>query len=192
MKIENTNLAIIIMGVCGVGKTSIGKALAERLNATYIEADEFHSEQNLVHMSQGIPLSDDMRLPWLIGLGDAAEAARETSSVVVACSALKRSYRDLLRLHIRRTQFVLLDGDRDVIAKRLAQRTDHFMSASLLDSQIATLEKPTDDETPITVDILGTKIQVVDRIEQALRRASIEDKKRNLQNIENRENINVN
>lgn len=166
---EYSNIAFIVMGVCGVGKTSIGVTLADRLNIAYIEADDYHPLENRKAMSQGIPLSDDMRQPWLLGLGRATEKSRKNGHVVVACSALKQSYRDVLRTLIDRTQFILLDGDRDLIATRLANRTDHFMSASLLDSQIATLEPPDSYEGAITVDIAGTKSQVDNRVEQVAR-----------------------
>ena len=167
---KDGHTAIIVMGVCGVGKTSIGKTLAERIGAGYIEADEFHPIENVRAMKRGEPLSDDMRKPWLEGIGAAVEIERKNRDVVVACSALKRSYRDLLRSIVGKTQIVFLTGEKQVISDRLNKRIDHFMSPTLLDSQIQDLEIPGIDENPITVDVQGTKHEVDNRVEQALLR----------------------
>ncbi|AML52150.1 hypothetical protein RC74_13480 [Falsihalocynthiibacter arcticus] len=163
------NAAFVIMGVCGVGKTSIGQALSVSLPATYIEADTYHPPENIAAMSAGIPLSDAMRIPWLESIGEAAEYARAKGHVVVACSALKRSYRDLLQSRIGCVKFVYLHGERDLIADRLKQRSDHFMPTTLLDSQIETLEPPTPEEHALFVDITGSKDQVQNDVENAVR-----------------------
>lgn len=169
---ESQHFVIIIMGVCGVGKTSVGRTLAARLGARFIEADDYHSDENRNAMAQGIPLSDEMRLPWLERLSVAAETARQTETVVMACSALKRSYRDLLRDGINNLQFIFLNGDRDLIAERISKRSDHFMPLSLLDSQIAILELPTPDEHVLSVDIAPSKSVVDDTVEQTVRNHS--------------------
>ncbi len=157
------------MGVCGVGKTSVGRTLATRLGARFIEADDFHSEENRRAMTQGIPLSDKMRVPWLKNLSSAVEEARQNGTAVLACSALRRSYRDLLRANIGQVLFIFLDGDRDMIAGRIAKRTNHFMPPSLLDSQIATLDPPSPDEDALCVDVAPSKEEVDDIVEQSVR-----------------------
>ncbi|MCF4098492.1 gluconokinase [Maritalea mediterranea] len=169
MSVKGQYSATIVIGVCGVGKTSVGHALALALNADFIEADDYHSAENLKAMASGIPLSDEMRLPWLKTLAEAAEAARQKRPVVMACSALKRSYRDLLRDKIGKVQFVFLHGDRDMIADRLVKRADHFMPVSLLDSQIATLEPPTSQEDVIAVDVALPKTEIVDIVARTMR-----------------------
>lgn len=166
---ENQHTVVIVMGVCGVGKTSVGRALATRLGSPYIEADDFHSNENLCAMEQGIPLSDEMRFPWLMGLAHAAEKVRQSTTVVLACSALKHEYRNILREHIGKVQFVFLNGDRDLLAKRITDRTDHFMPVSLLDSQIETLDPPTPEEDAIAVDVAPSKADVDNTVEQAVR-----------------------
>jgi gluconokinase len=106
----------IVMGVSGVGKTTIARSLAVRLGAQFIEADDYHSSENRKAMEKGIPLNDKMRLPWLLSLCSAAGTARETGNVVMTCSALKRQYRDLFRIHIGQVQFVYLHASREAIA----------------------------------------------------------------------------
>lgn len=174
MAAESQHSVIIIMGVCGVGKTSIGRTLAERLGARFIEADDYHSVENRNAMAQGIPLSDEMRLPWLKRLSTAAEDARQSETVIMACSALKRSYRDLLREGINNIQFVFLNGDRDIIADRITKREDHFMPLSLLDSQIAILDQPTPDENVLEVDITPPKPVVDAIVERTVRSKSFD------------------
>ncbi|MFT6073729.1 MAG: gluconokinase [Yoonia sp.] len=169
MAAENQHSVIIVMGVCGVGKTSIGRTLATRLGARFIDADDYHSAESQDAMAQGIPLSDEMRLPWLRRLATAAEDARQGTTVIMACSALRRSYRDLLREGINNIQFVFLNGDRDIIADRITKREDHFMPLSLLDSQIAILDLPTPDENVLAVDITPPKPVVDDIVERTVR-----------------------
>ncbi|UWR24245.1 gluconokinase [Sulfitobacter sp. S190] len=161
--------AFVIMGVCGVGKTSVGRALAENLDAQYLEADDFHSDENRAAMARGVPLSDRQRMPWLTRLSDEAEKMRANGPVVLACSALRRSYRDLLRKRIGRVHFVFLHGDRALLEQRITNRTDHFMPVSLLDSQIATLDPPTPDEGATHIDVAPSKAAVNAAVEHAIR-----------------------
>ena len=145
---------IIVMGVAGSGKTVIGRLLAEALHAEFVDADDFHPPENVAMMREGVPLDDAARGPWLERLAGLIETAIEKHRrMVLACSALRRSYR--LRLGVGRPEvrLVHLEGDESLLRERLEQRTGHFMPASLLASQCALLERPTDDERPIRVDI---------------------------------------
>lgn len=144
-------MVIVVMGVSGSGKTTVGKLLAERLNLGYAEADEFHPRANIEKMSAGHPLTDEDRWPWLRAIAKWI-GAHEESGGVVTCSALKRPYRDLLRTG-GLVYFVHLTGTHDVIAARLAARTGHFMPPALLDSQIADLEPLGPDEPGIVLDV---------------------------------------
>lgn len=145
----------VIMGVAGSGKTTIGAALARTLATPFLEGDDLHPPANVQRLAQGIPLTDDDRRPWLLAIAQQLrDAHRAGLGLVVTCSALKRSYRDLLRsAGGAALQFVYLTGDRDVIAERLAGRRGHFMPTSLLDSQLATLEAPAADERAWVCDI---------------------------------------
>lgn len=143
---------IVVMGVAAAGKTATGKAIARRLHAPFLDADAFHPQANIEKMSAGIPLTDEDRWPWLGALAKALHAeARRKGVVIGACSALKRSYRNhLVEKAGEPILFVHLSGSRDVLATRIARRPHHFMPASLLDSQLATLEPPGADENAIT------------------------------------------
>ena len=136
------------MGVSAAGKTSVGRELARRLNARFIDADDLHPAANVAKMAGGEPLTDADRHPWLDAV---AATLRRADGVVVACSALKRSYRDRLRGDDIEIGFVLLDVPRDVLERRIDARVDHFMPPSLLDDQLATLEQPGADETDVVV-----------------------------------------
>jgi len=154
---------LVLMGVSGSGKTTIGRLLAARLGWQYADADDFHSAANVAKMAAGHPLTDDDRWPWLQSIGawiDARIAKREPG--VVTCSALKRKYRDLLRRP--EVQIIYLHGSIDAIAQRLAARHDHFFKADLLASQFADLEVPSADEHAITVPSGGDPSEVVDSI----------------------------
>lgn len=146
---------LVVMGVSGCGKTTLGKALGRALHAPFLDADDFHPEANRARMAAGVPLEDEDRWPWLDALGEALRAAAQPKGVAVAaCSALKRSYRQ--RLVERAGEpilFVHLTGAPDLLASRLATRSGHFMPASLLESQLATLEPPAPDETALSIDI---------------------------------------
>lgn len=155
--------ALIVMGVSGVGKTTVARALADRIGGRYMEADAFHPPENIAAMAAGTPLTDGMRQPWLEALSDAMQQAltsQPDTPVVVACSALKRSYRDVLRANNPDAVVVYLAADPDVIRSRITARTDHFMPPSLLDSQLSTLEPPASDEACLTVDASRTPEEI--------------------------------
>lgn len=137
----------MVMGAAGAGKSRIGSALAITLDLPFVEGDAFHPPANVALMAAGIPLTDETRHGWLLALADQLRAARARSDgVVLACSALKRRYRDLLRTGDDTVQFIFLSGPAVLLRERLAQRTGHFMPASLLDSQLDALEPPAPDE----------------------------------------------
>jgi gluconokinase len=142
---------VVVMGVSGSGKTTVAELLSQRLGWPLAEADDFHPEANKKKMAAGIPLTDEDRRPWLIALRDWID--QSPGSTVITCSALKRSYRDLMRTAKADVEFLHLDGDREVIRRRMARRRGHFMPTSLLDSQLATLEPLQPDEPGIVVDI---------------------------------------
>ena len=131
-------MSIVVMGVSGCGKSTVGKALAEHLGRPFFDADDFHPEANVAKMSAGQPLDDADRRPWLDRL---AELLRDEPEAVLACSALKRAYRDQLAQHTDDVTFVHLHAERDAIAKRMSDRA-HFFPAELLDTQFAALEPP--------------------------------------------------
>ncbi len=139
---------IVVMGVAGCGKTTIGRLLADRLAIPYAEADSFHPENNITKMAKGLPLTDQDREPWLEAIAD---SIRRDSRLVVSCSALKRAYRDILRTADPRTWFLHLVIDREAATVRVAGRAAHFMPASLVDSQFADLE-PLRSEAGLTLD----------------------------------------
>jgi gluconokinase len=147
-------LAIVIMGVAGSGKTTVGESLAAKLGLPFRDADEFHPAANVAKMSAGIPLIDDDRWPWLDAIGAALRTAGGRG-IVVTCSALKRVYRDRVRRAAGRpVTFIFLDGPRALLAERIGHRKGHFMPPSLLDSQLATLERPSADEGVLTASII--------------------------------------
>ena len=142
---------IVLMGVAGCGKTTVGEALAPRLNIAYRDGDLLHPPANIAKMSRGDALSDDDRWPWLASVG---QTLRREAPVIVGCSALKRRYRDKIRDEAGAgVIFVHLAGTRAVIEARMAARRNHFMPASLVPSQFAALEPPGPDEQAVTVDI---------------------------------------
>jgi gluconokinase len=150
---ENRRPCIVVMGVSGVGKTTVASLLAERLGVPGAEADDFHPPANIAKMSAGIPLDDADRQPWLEAIGRwLAERDAEGTGGVVTCSALKRSYRDILRAASPDVFFLHLTADRALIADRIGHRSGHFMPASLLDSQLATLEPLGPDERGAALD----------------------------------------
>ena len=157
--------ALIVMGVSGSGKSTIAASLAERLDWQYEDGDKFHPHSNVEKMSAGHPLTDDDRRPWLQAIADEIDrVARASGHIVVACSALKRSYRNIL-IHGRNdVAFIYLDGTHELIAERLGQRKGHFMPPGLLDSQFTTLEIPTTEENAIAVSIDAPVAAIVDDI----------------------------
>jgi len=155
MKQDIEKPLIVVMGVAGSGKTTIASALAEKLGVPFVEGDSLHPAANVKKMANGIPLTDADRWPWLEAIGERMEVERATGhGVVVSCSALKRAYRDCLRKEVHgKVHFILLDGSRELIGERMRKRKGHFMPPALLDSQFATLEKPTPDEHAVILDI---------------------------------------
>ena len=145
----------VIMGVSGSGKSLIGAKLARGLDIEFVEGDGLHSPDNVKRMAAGMPLTDDDRRGWLIAIAARLrEAKRAGIGLVVSCSALKRSYRDLLRSRVEAdVRFVYLAGSRALLAERLAQRRGHFMPPALLESQLSILEEPSPDERAWVCDI---------------------------------------
>lgn len=152
--IDPTLHALIVMGVSGSGKSTVGEALAQRIGWRFEDGDSFHPAANVAKMKAGHPLDDDDRRPWLNAIGaEIDRVAAANGHVVIACSALKRSYRDIL-IHGRHdAKIVFLDGSEDLIAARLQKRKGHFMPPGLLASQFATLEPPAADERVVSVPI---------------------------------------
>jgi carbohydrate kinase (thermoresistant glucokinase family) len=156
---------VVIMGVSGCGKSTVASLLAQRMHWIYEDADWFHPHSNIEKMHSGQPLTDDDRWPWLNAIAAWIDATRRIGNRgVIACSALKRAYRDILIGERRDVQLVLLKGDRELIARRLAARDGHFMPPSLLESQFRTLEEPQEDEHPIVVSIVPHPREIVEQI----------------------------
>ncbi|WP_239120123.1 gluconokinase [Catellatospora chokoriensis] len=163
---------VLVMGVSGSGKSTVGTRLAERLGAVYADGDDLHPQANVQKMSAGIPLTDADRAPWLRLCAQwLAEQQDEGIPAVLACSALKRSYRDLLREAAPGLAVVYLDGSHELLASRLSNRPGHFFNPRLLDSQLADLEKPGDDESAIVIPITLTPDEIIDQATAALSRA---------------------
>jgi gluconokinase len=145
---------VVVMGVSGSGKTTVGEALAVALGWRFVEGDAFHPPANVAKMSAGIPLDDADREPWLRAL--AAEIARDEAagrSSVIGCSSLKRAYRDILRSGAPRVRFLHVHGDTEILAERVSHRPGHFFPAALLESQLAALEPLAADEDGVVVDL---------------------------------------
>ena len=158
-------MVIVVMGVSGVGKTTVGKALAERIGARFAEGDQFHSPENVEKMRMGRPLNDQDRLPWLQTLnGNIGEWERAGETVVLSCSALKRKYRDQLCAGHTGVQFLFLEAEKEVVAQRVNARTGHYMPASLLDSQYRDLEAPEPQENVVTVDGGASVEEILERV----------------------------
>lgn len=162
---------VTVMGVSGSGKTTVGAALAQRLRVPFADGDDFHPAANVEKMSAGVPLTDADRLPWLQTL---AAWLREHAATggVLSCSALRRGYRDVLREGNPAVRFVHLDGSPEVVARRVAGRPGHFMPASLVESQFATLEPLGADENGVVVDLDRAVDDLVDATVTALGTAS--------------------
>ncbi|MEU1303245.1 gluconokinase [Streptomyces shenzhenensis] len=158
---------VVVMGVAGTGKTTIGPLLAARLGVPYAEGDDFHPPANIAKMSAGTPLDDADRWPWLDAIGGWAHG-RAGLGGVVSSSALKRSYRDRLRAAAPGIVFVHLTGDRALIEDRMSHRQGHFMPTALLDSQFATLQPLEPDEPGVTVDVSGSPDEITERAVAAL------------------------
>lgn len=159
-------MVIVVMGVAGSGKTTVGRALAASLGRPFFDADDFHPPENIARMRAGVPLTDADREPWLASLCaliERADAAGE--DLVLACSALRARFRERLRAAAKDLRYVYLDAGRDVIAHRLAERTGHFMSRNLVASQFADLEEPDD---ALVLDASRAPKELVAEIERAI------------------------
>lgn len=162
--------AIVVMGVSGAGKSTVGRLIAARLDCPFRDADSFHPRANIEKMSRGEPLTDADRWPWLDAIAAwIAEHRAAGTTCVVTCSALKRVYRDIVTDKQRAdVRLVYLKGGFDLIAARLAARTDHFMPPALLKSQFDTLEEPRGDERAITAEIDGTPEEIAEAVVRQL------------------------
>jgi carbohydrate kinase (thermoresistant glucokinase family) len=169
---NNMPLRLIVMGVSGCGKSTMASALGERLGLDMVDGDDLHLPESVAKMRSGIALQDADRWPWLDRIGHYLAQAQEPGRVV-ACSALKRVYRDRIREQAGDVCFVFLDGDFDLIEQRMRQRVNHYMQPGLLDSQFRTLEKPQADETdvirlPITEPVQDMVAQAVQALHSRL------------------------
>jgi gluconokinase len=161
---------VVVMGVSGSGKTTIAERLAAVEGWTVLEGDSFHPPANVAKMAAGTPLTDEDRWPWLRAIAAAIDACRARGeSAVVACSALRRVYRDILIGDRNDVRLVYLKGSQALIAERLRARKGHFMPAALLDSQFSTLEEPGPEENPIVADAGGTPDAIVRHVTEILR-----------------------
>ncbi|MGV3548925.1 gluconokinase [Rhizobium sp.] len=159
---RNSRIAVVVMGVAGCGKTAVGKALAMAIDARFIEGDRLHPPENVARMARGEPLTDELRAGWLDAVGQAMRAAISVDeNAVAACSALKRIYRDRLRRAEPSIVFVHLKISRKEAFGRVGRRRGHFMPASLVDSQFATLEPPGADESALSIDATGPISDIV-------------------------------
>jgi gluconokinase len=155
----------VVMGVSGSGKTTVSALLAAALGCQFQEGDDLHPAENIEKMHSGVPLTDADRLPWLRKIAEEIDIWRaQGESGVITCSALKRSYRDIIIGDRSDVNLVYLKGSYDLIRRRMAARHEHFMPVALLDSQFATLQEPTPDERPITVDVGSRPIEIAAEI----------------------------
>lgn len=160
-------MIVVVMGVAGCGKSTIGKLLAERLLLPFIEADDFHPKENVLKMSSGVPLDDEDRRPWLQSLAYELQLHERNKGAVLACSALKESYRKILQDGLReKIVWIYLEGDEKTLRERLKNRKEHFMPEELLQSQLATLEKP---ECAYTFSITMSPQVIVDDTMKAIK-----------------------
>lgn len=170
---DEKRLPVVVMGVAASGKTTVGTGLARRLGLPFVEGDALHSAHNVAKMSRGQPLDDADRAPWLAAIASSlADRSRYPGGLVVACSALKRAYRNELRKAAPGLRFVFLDASRPVVEMRLAARQHHFMPASLAGSQFAALERPGPAETDVATldaaqpleELVSAAVAAIDRL----------------------------
>ncbi|MEO9872311.1 gluconokinase [Ekhidna sp.] len=154
-------MLIVVMGVSGSGKSTIGRGIAERLNLPFFEGDDYHPRNNVEKMSKGIPLNDRDRKPWLETLSGLLLDCQEGYGAVFTCSALKESYRTLLSSSVEKVHWIFLHGPKKIIMKRMQERKGHFMKAELLDSQFSILEEP---EDAIRVDLKKDPNKMINNI----------------------------
>ena len=154
-------MILVVMGVSGCGKSTVARGVAERLGLPFVEGDELHPPRNVALMAAGTPLTDEDRRDWLRAMAAVLAAAADTGAVL-ACSALKRSYRDRLRSGAPQLRLVHLVGDQALLEQRMLSRSTHYMPASLLPSQLQALEAPTADEDPITLPITMAPDALID------------------------------
>ncbi|HEY7133551.1 MAG TPA: gluconokinase [Acidimicrobiia bacterium] len=159
---------LVVMGVSGTGKTTVGRLLAERLGLPFVEGDDFHDPENVARMRAGQPLDDAARGPWLDRLNGVLRYAGAHGGVVVACSALTAAYRRRLTVGAKGVRFVFLHADEQVLRRRIEARRGHYAGVALLPSQLATLEPPSRDEA-VAVDVSGRVDEVVDHAVRAVR-----------------------
>ncbi|WP_251041946.1 gluconokinase [Arthrobacter sp. ISL-30] len=171
----NSHQHVVVMGVAGCGKSTVGQALAERIGAAFIDGDSLHPSSNIAKMSSGIPLNDADRTPWLQEIGRRFMEA-SASDLVIACSALKYSYRQIIREQDPSVLFVHLDGSRDLLFERMKSRPGHFMPPALLDSQLATLEPLRAGERGLVVDIALEVPAIVDSVLEWLESGALESR----------------
>ncbi len=151
---------VVVMGVSGAGKSTVGALVADALDYPFLDADSLHPMENIRKMSDGTPLSDEDRRPWLDLVGHELASTR-AAGIVIACSALKRRYRDAIRAKAPDTIFLYLEGSLDVLCARMEGRSGHFMPANLLASQLAALEPMEGDESAVVIDIAGTMTEIL-------------------------------
>ena len=162
---SNMKLPLVIMGVAGAGKTSIGKKLAEKLNATFVDGDDYHPKQNIIKMKQGIPLNDDERSVWLKALNELLKKeSKKGVRIILACSSLKSMHRRILSQNLR-LSFVYLKIDRNTAIKRVEQRGNHFFNLSLIDNQFQILEEP---QKAIIIDAKDSINQVLEKFDNII------------------------
>ena len=162
-------MSIVVMGVTGCGKTTVGQLLAERLGWTFYDADDFHPEENVEKMRNGQPLSDTDRQPWLYKLNELLlHSEQQDSPVVLACSALKLEYRRILAEQLSQLRLVFLQGDSSLIQQRLTARTGHYMNPVLLKSQFDALEEPSHEENPILCHVGPSPEEIVEEVASQL------------------------
>ena len=160
---------IIVMGVSGCGKSSVAKTIAEELNYCFLEADDYHSDENKAHMASGKPLTDAMREPWIALLqAQLIQLSEKSQSVVMSFSGLRREHREKMRELPLNSLFIHLDGEQNLISQRMTERAGHYMPASLLDSQFAAMQAPSNTEQLHIVDIRPPLKTVIDSCKQVI------------------------